>query len=189
MRVLNCSVFAVLALGAVVAGCSSGGGTEPLAGPATLLVEDFNQEGGGSYQLNYTGFARWNVTGGSVDLVGTPPFDDFLSTAQGMYVDLDGTTRAAGTLESKETFALPRGTYQLQFKLAGTPRPSQPDNTVTVSLGNVYQETFTLPSYAPLQTFTRSIPVLRDTSARLRFQHEGGDDYGIFVDDIQLSRR
>ncbi len=156
--------------------------------PAVLLAEDFNQENDVRYRLNYTRFAQWTVADGTVDLVGTPPFDDFLPASQGMYVDLDGSTHDAGTLESRTVFDLRRGRYQLTFKLAGTPRPAQPANTVIVSLGDAYRETITLESYAPLQTFTKVIRVRRDTRGTLRFQHLGGDNYGIFVDDIELRR-
>lgn len=177
---------AVLALSLAAAGCESG--TEPRAKPAVLLVEDFNQEGGGTYKLNFNGFTRWTVTGGSVDLVGTYPYDDFLPTTQGLYVDLDGTSQAAGTLETKEALDLPRGTYELRFKLAGTPRINQPANTVIVSLGTDFQEPITLQSYAPLQEFVRTIEVTQGTIGKLRFQHQGGDDYGILLDDVQLAR-
>jgi hypothetical protein len=175
------------ALGVSLAACRSSTGSER-AGPAVLLTEDFNQEHGGSFALNYTDFTRWTVTSGSVDLVGTYPYDDFLPRTQGLYVDLDGTMQAAGTLETRETFALPRGTYELRFKLAGTPRDNQPPNTVVVSLGTRYQESFTLPSFTPLQTYVRTITVTGDTSGKLRFQHQGGDDYGIFLDDVELRR-
>lgn len=178
---------AAAALCASLAACASS--TEAEAGPAILLVEDFNEENNGSYQLNYAGFEQWIVTGGTVDLIGTAPFDDFLPAEQGLYVDLDGTTRAAGTLETRTVFDLPSGRYTLQFSLAGTPRPGQPDNTVTVSLGDVFSETFTLESYSPLETYTRTINVSSDTEGRLRFEHQGGDDYGIMVDDIRLRRR
>jgi hypothetical protein len=187
MRLIGLRIVTAAALGASLAACSSGGVTE--AGPAVLLSEDFNEENGGSYRLNYTAFARWNVTAGSVDLVGTNPYDDFLPAGQGLYVDLDGTSRAAGTLESRETFELPRGTYELSFKLAGMPRLSQQPNTVIVSLGGVFMERITLESYVPLQPYTRAITVHRDTRGTLRFQHLGGDDHGILVDDIQLRRR
>jgi hypothetical protein len=156
--------------------------------PAVLLAEDFNQENDVRYELNYTRFAQWTVADGTVDLVGTPPFDDFLPVSQGMYVDLDGSTHDAGTLESRTAFDLPRGRYQLTFKLAGTPRPEQPANTVIISLDDAYEETITLESYAPLQTYTKTITVRRDTRARLRFQHLGGDNYGILLDDIELRR-
>lgn len=175
------------ALGGSLAACA-GGGVGPGSQPALLLAEDFNAENDARYRLNYTDFERWTVTDGTVDLVGKPPFDDFLPTSQGMYVDLDGSTQAGGTLESREDFALPPGRYELRFKLAGTPRPNQPANTVVVSLGQAFQESITLKSYAPLQTYTRSIRIRRTTAGRLRFQHLGGDDYGIFVDDIELRR-
>lgn len=186
MRFTRLTAGAALALGLAIAGCKST--TEPPADPVLLIAEDFNQEGGGTFKLNYNAFTRWAVVAGSVDLVGTAPYDDFLPTSQGLYVDLDGTSNAAGTLETLETFALPRGRYELRFKLAGTPRQNQPANTVIVSLGTVFQESITLQSYAPLQSYVRTIEVTRDTSGKVRFQHQGGDDYGIFVDDVQLVR-
>ncbi len=194
MRSFKASFVTTIAAGVWLAACSSSTDPEPQpepepqAGPAVLLVENFNQENNGTYELNYTRFQQWNVVAGTVDLVGTAPFDDFLPTTQGLYVDLDGTAKAAGTLESRTTFELPRGTYELQFKLAGTPRPSQPANTVIVALGTVFQEQITLESYAPLQTYTRTIQIASTTRGTLRFTHLGGDDYGIFVDDIQLRR-
>ena len=103
-------------------------------------------------------------------------------------MDLDGTSKSAGTMETRQTLELPLGTYELRFSLAGTPRPGQPANTVTVSLGDEFRETITLPSYAPLTPYTRTITVRRETQGKLRFAHAGGDDYGIFVDDIQLRR-
>lgn len=158
------------------------------AGPRVLLEEDFEGENDNRYKLNYTGFARWEVVAGTVDLVGTPPFDDFLSREQGMYVDLDGSAMAAGTLRSKERFQLAPGQYRLQFRMAGTPRPDQPANTVIVSVGSVFRESITLPSYAPLRTFTRTFRVRTPVDAELTFRHLGGDDYGIFVDDIRFER-
>ena len=163
--------------------CSSS--TEP---PEILLLDDFNGENHGRYQLNYMGFAKWDVTSGTVDLVGTAPYDDFLPKIQGMYVDLDGTAKAAGTLRSKTTFDLKPGTHRLEFKMAGTPRPNQPPNTVIVSVGNLFQEKITLQSYAPLETYVRTFEVPSRMSAHLIFRHLGGDDYGNFIDDIRFER-
>jgi hypothetical protein len=78
--------------------------------PAVLLADDFNAENDGFYKLNYTGFAHWEVTEGTVDLIGTSPFDDFLPREYGLHVDLDGSTNNAGRLQSRSTFALTRGT-------------------------------------------------------------------------------
>lgn len=156
--------------------------------PRVLLREDFEGENDSRYALNYTDFERWEVVEGSVDLVGTPPFDDFLPPSQGMYVDLDGSTRAAGTLRSRESFTLLPGDYRLTFMMSGTPRPNQPPNTVVVSVGDVFAETITLKSYAPLQPFVRTLRVRSRADARLTFEHLGGDDYGIFIDDIRFER-
>lgn len=172
----------------LLAACSAGMRASA-APPAVLLEESFEGENDNRYSLNYTRFARWEVVRGSVDLVGTPPFDDFLPREQGMYVDLDGTTRQAGTLRTRESIRLMPGVYRLAFSLSGTPRPNQPPNTVIVTVGRAYRERFTLPSYAPLRQYTRTFRVRTETSAHLAFEHLGGDDYGIFVDDIRLERR
>jgi hypothetical protein len=158
------------------------------APPEVLLVESFDTENSGSFKLNYKGFAKWDVTSGSVDLVGTAPFDDFLPTTQGLYVDLDGTTRAAGTLRSKRRFELKPGFYTLEFRMAGTPRPNQPPNTMRISVGEAFSETVTLQSYAPLKIFRRTFQVRSAQQAHLVFEHEGGDDYGNFIDDIRFER-
>jgi hypothetical protein len=156
--------------------------------PAVLLADDFDGEHQGVSMLNYDAFANWVVVSGSVDLVGTPPFDDFLPKTQGMYVDLDGTSKAAGTLQSRQSFALTPGEYRLEFKMSGTPRRNQPPNTVLVSVGNHFSERITLESFDPLQTYTRTFDVKRSGSARVTFQHLGGDDYGNFIDDIRFER-
>lgn len=153
-----------------------------------LLREDFEGENDQRFRLNYTGFAQWDVVEGTVDLVGTPPFDDFLPVSQGMYVDLDGSSRAAGLLRSKARLTLRPGVYRLEFRMSGTPRPNQPPNTVIVTLGDLFREQITLPAYAPLRPYVRTIRVRARTGARLAFQHLGGDDYGNFIDDIRLER-
>lgn len=153
-----------------------------------LLREDFEGENDNLYALNYTAFAQWEVVKGTVDLVGSPPFDDFLPREQGMYVDLDGTRRAAGTLQSRKRFTLAPGRYRLELKLSGTPRPDQPPNTVIISVGDAFRESVTLKSYAPLRPFVRTFRVRSSMEAHLTFEHLGGDDYGIFIDDIRFER-
>ncbi|HEX8675420.1 MAG TPA: hypothetical protein VF710_26225 [Longimicrobium sp.] len=167
------------------AACKSPSDSAP---PEVLLTENFNSENGGLYKLNYTGFAQWTVVAGTVDLVGTYPYDDFLPKTQGLYLDLDGTTRAAGTLRSRTAFDLKPGNYRLEFKMSGTPRSNQLPNTVIVTVGTVYTETITLSSFAPLNTYVRTFRVKSRESGNLTFQHLGGDDYGNFIDDIRLER-
>ena len=120
--------------------------------------------------------------------MGSPPYDDFLPHEQGMYVDLDGSMQAAGTLRSRERFALAPGQYRLELKLSGMPRPNQAPNTVIISVGEAFAETVTLASYTPLQPFVRTFRVRSSMDAHLTFEHLGGDDYGIFIDDIRFER-
>lgn len=175
-----------------LAGCKSPSDSrdkeDPPAPPQLLLAEDFNAENGGVYRLNYATFAQWDVLNGTVDLVGTYPYDDFLPRTQGLYLDLDGTTRSAGTLRSKTVFDLKPGNYRLEFKMAGTPRSNQPDNTVIVSVGSAFTETITLSSFASLTTYVRTFRVQNQQSGNLTFQHLGGDDFGNFIDDIRFER-
>jgi len=152
---------------------------------ASVLFEDtFESENGRKGQLNYTGFKNWDVIQGSVDLIGRGFWDYFPD--HGLHVDLDGTTGKAGTLSSKKIFRLEQGSYRLEFDLAGNPLSGP--NTVTVRLGRVYNEVFTLGKKEPFRKITRNISVSTMEDTRLVFQHAGGDDQGLFLDNIRLSR-
>lgn len=178
-----CAAFLFAMAG--VAGCQPP--TEP-ARPAILLVDDFNAENGGVYELNYARFSKWEVVSGSVDLIGTPPYDYYLYRSQGLYVDLDGTTQEAGTLRTRTEFDLEPGSYRLEFKMAGTPRDGYATNVVTVSVGTLLGETISLASHASLSTYSATFRVNRRTSARLEFAHHGGDNYGAMLDDVRFER-
>jgi hypothetical protein len=144
-----------------------------------------NSENGGVRVLNYDNFANWNVRDGSVDLIAE---NQFLS-GDGLLVDLDGSTEDAGVLESKATFTFKRGdTVNLSFKLAGDQRNfGSPTNSAIVSLGSLFNETFTLLPFEPLTTYTRSFSVTEAISANLSFEGTGGDNVGLLLDDVELS--
>jgi hypothetical protein len=149
---------------------------------ATIFSDNFNGVNGGNGALNYTGFSQWNVSGGAVDLIGNGFFDFFPGT--GLSVDLDGTMFQSGQFSSIP-IALTGGTYMLQFALGGSQRGDT--NTVQVSLGSFYSESFTLGSSAPLSVITRFITVGAPSSASLTFQNAGGDNIGLILDDVNLS--
>ncbi|MFT4562092.1 MAG: hypothetical protein ACI9BW_001836 [Gammaproteobacteria bacterium] len=156
-----------------------------------LLQENFNAENGGDVQTKYTGFAQFNVTVGAVDLIG-PGLADFFP-GNGLYVDLDGTSSAAGRLESKSSFALQTGiTYRLQFDLGNSDAQfggGSADNTVTVSLGSAYSETFNRSGLTPFETITRLITPITAVSTELVFQEDpiiGGDNLGVLLDNVSL---
>ena len=151
----------------------------------TILLDDnFDSENGGQGVFNYDNFANWDVMDGSVDLLGNGYYD-FLP-GNGLYVDLDGTTSDAGNLVSKTAFILEPGDYVLEFRLAGSQRGEV--NTVTVTLGSVFSEEFTLESDEPFTTITRNISVLEPTIGKLSFDHSGGDDFGLLLDNVKLTK-
>lgn len=158
--------------------------TSQPAAAATLLEDNFDPENSGTPTLNYFGLANWDVTDGSVDLIGNGSFDFF--PGNGLYLDLDGSTGNAGRVESKTTFSFnPGDIVELKFNLAGSQRGDT--NSVNVSLGSLFGEVFTLNSSDPFTTITRSFTVASATSAELVFDHFGGDNIGLLLDNVKLS--
>jgi hypothetical protein len=158
--------------------------TSQSATAATLLEDNFNAENSGRGILNHFGLANWDVTDGSVDLIGNGFFDFFPPNI--LYLDLDGSTRNAGRIESKTTFSFNSGDIvELKFDLAGSQRGDT--NSVTVSLGSLFSDVFTLNSSDPFTTITRSFTVVSATSAELIFDHQGGDNIGLLLDNVKLS--
>ncbi len=159
--------------------------SQPVAA-ATLLEDNFDAENSGTGTLNYSGLANWDVTDGSVDLIGNG-FFDYLP-GNGLYLDLDGTTGNAGKLESKTTYSFnPGDIVELKFNLAGSQRGDT--DSVTVSLGSLLNEVFTLNSLPTSFTnITRSFTVASATNAELVFDHlSGGDNSGLLLDNVKLS--
>ena len=162
-----------------------GRGVPVYEGDELVLLDDtFDSEHGGEGQLNYSQFANWDVTEGTVDLIGHGFYDFFPD--YGLYLDLDGSTSNAGRLESKTHFSLESGEYRLEFALAGS--PTSGPNTVTVSLGDLYSEDFTLGVKEPFRTIARTIRVPTPTGAKLTFDHSGGDNQGLLLDEVKLTK-
>jgi hypothetical protein len=151
----------------------------------TIFSDNFNAENGGIGALNYNAFANWSVSGGTVDLIGSPGFFDFFP-ANGLYVDLDGTSFQAGTLTSIGIPITP-GNYVLSFLLAGSQRGDF--NTVHVNVsGGLASSTYSLNSDTPLTLETMSFTVLAPTTINLSFHNEGGDNIGLILDNVRLNQ-
>lgn len=152
----------------------------------TILFQDnFNSEHGGTGILNYNSFANWNVTSGTVDLIGNGYFDFY--PGNGLYVDLDGSTRDAGILATKNSFTFLSGmTYKLEFDLGGNAR-NYPDDTVdvSVSFGNA---TWTIPGSSPLQLYSITFSSLNQYTTPITFSNAGGDNVGAILDNVKLSK-
>lgn len=154
---------------------------------APVLFDDFNGENGGNWQLNYNAFANWDVTDGTVDLIGVGSPYDFLP-GNGLYVDLDGSTWNAGIMSTKTTFTFEAGKqYMLAFDLAGN-RRGYPDDTVEIDIGvgTLLSDTITLSSSDP---FTQYVYYFTGdgSSGKLIIENLGGDNVGALLDDVLLT--
>jgi Ca2+-binding RTX toxin-like protein len=173
----------------VVLTLASGSGYAIANNPSVLLVDNFNAENNGNGSYRYNQLAKWNVVDGTIDLIGTG-FEQDLLPGNGLYLDLDGTALAgapknAGKIESKDTFSFSAGDLvTLSFSLAGSQRGDS--NGVVVSLGSFFTETFTRNSTDPFTKITKSFIVNAPASGKLTFDHLGGDDLGLLLDNVEL---
>jgi PEP-CTERM motif len=153
-----------------------------MADPASAgFMDNFNSENNGNSALNYTGFANFTVTAGSVDLIGNNSFDFY--PGNGLYVDLNGSTNVSGTLATDSSFG--PGLYTLSFSIGNT-QIGGATNTMTVSLGN-YQETFVRTGLGTLDTITRTIDLTSSAQLVFATPASDSDDGGIIIDNVSLN--
>lgn len=126
--------------------------------------------------------SNWTVSDGSVDVIGTGFFD--LLPGNGNYVDLDGTSGNAAKITSN-AFSFGVGQqYLLEFSLAGSQRGDT--NTVQASVGIMLGVVITLQSNDPFAVY--SYQFLGDgSSSAIVFDHLGGDNLGLLLDNVRLS--
>jgi len=152
---------------------------------ALVIFEDnFDTENGGVGVLNYIGFANWDVTDGTVDLIGNGYFD--FQPGYGLYVDMDGSTGNAGMMTSG--IYLAAGAYTLQFDLAGNHRNNAGEQVdVSVAMGPIFSKSYSLNQDDPFQTFTETIDVAADGDYFLQFEGVGGDNIGMLLDNVKIA--
>lgn len=151
---------------------------------ATIVFQDnFEAYNVGGSVTNFGG--NWTVSNGTVDLVG-PGFFGGLALGGGKSVDLDGSTNNAGTFTSR-ALSLTSGDYVLTFDLAGNQRGGDDTVNLSVSLGLAMQ-TFTLASNVPYTTQTVLFSVSGNSSSNIIFDHLGGNNIGLLLDNVALTR-
>ena len=104
------------------------------------------------------------------------------STGNGGYVDLDGSTGQAGTLQTLQSFGA--GKYTLSFDLGGNAR-GDVDKTATITLGN-WSTTLTLASSSPYQLHTYTVVT---SGGNLSFADDtaGNQDIGNILHNVMLA--
>ncbi len=159
------------------------------ANAGIIFQDNFDLEAGGAgnSSLNYSSFSNWTVSDGTVDVVANSnSWGLTCAGGSGKCVDLDGSTGNAGTLSSS-WLSLAAGTYNLSFDISGNQRGGAADS-FTLALGGFLNESFSLASTAPWQTLNLSFTVASNSSNNIIFNHAGGDNIGVMLDNISLSK-
>ena len=158
----------------------------PTAARAQLPVffDGFLADNGGQPADNFNGFFLWNVTDGSVDLIGgnLPGVDD--PALGGRYVDLGGSTGNPGTFATRQPIVfLPGITYNFSFLYNSVDGLA---NSATASVGT--QQFNVSSSSTTFQTFSQDLTFTDLTSANIVFQNleSDTDDSGIGIDRVQI---
>jgi hypothetical protein len=156
-----------------------------VAGP--FFFDNFNSENGAVETLNYNSFANFQITNGTVDLIGTGGVYDFLP-GNGLYVDLDGSRFDAG-LQTANPLALAAGNYVLSFDMAGSQRGST--ETVNINVFGGLSASYTslvlsLMSTDPFVSFAVPFSIGSADSVQFSFANTGSDNIGLLLDNVSL---
>ena len=151
---------------------------------ATIFFDNFSAEALGTN----TTLDNWTLVEGTIDVVGTGFFQSLCagSPSPSRCVDLDGSGPtdgiSAGTIS--RSFFLAAGDYLLSFYLSGSQRGDV--NTVQGTIPGFFDVFFTLDSGDPWTQFSQSFSVSSPTTVSLVFNHSGGDNLGLLLDDVRL---
>ena len=159
--------------------------TVSAAAQASIVFSD-NFNSNGALGLNSTP-AGWTVTNGTVDVVGgsgTGAAWVGLCGGGSVCIDLDGSTNNAGDL-SRSFSGIAGNNYVATFALAGNQR-NAPADSLVVSFGTASQ-TFNLASNAAWNTYSLSFIASSNASYSLSFNHAGGDNMGIVLDNVSVT--
>ncbi|MEK7431046.1 MAG: PEPxxWA-CTERM sorting domain-containing protein [Pseudomonadota bacterium] len=173
----------------------------------TVFSDNFDTDNGGNSGLNYTGFANWDVVGGTVDVVKS---GDYGITCAGSCVDLDGSTGQNGKIQTKQSFNFTSNNLiEVNYDVTGNQRGGGLDSlfgvlvfdapttlhNVTffgVSFGDFTTPSLTfqlsgIPSNYPLTNVAFSATTGNAGSFRLQFgTNSGGDNMGPLLDNVSI---
>ena len=150
-----------------------------VASATVLFFDDFNSETTG---LNQATLTNWNVSP-TIDVIANGSFG---LTGDGIFLDMDGSSSSAGAIESKTSFNLVDGQeYNLSFRLSGNQRNNSTDS-MDLSLGSMTGNVTLSNGAFPWTTFNFTFTQSGDMSDTIIFDHLGGDNVGMLLDDVKL---
>lgn len=155
------------------------------ASAATIFSDNFDADALGTPQST---LAKWDVTGGSVDVIGTGSFDFY--PGNGNYLDMNGSSLAEGTIQTKGVLGLVSGkTYKLSFSYGTNNNPGPFPVKLTFGLGSLLTTLQILAQPSVLQTVTYDI-VYDGSGDFISFADTSGtprDQGGPVLDNVALS--
>jgi hypothetical protein len=176
MRLLTILTIAAIATGAATT-----------ARADVIFSDDFDTTGGSF--LNWNGGANWDVMDGTVDLVANGQYSINCLGNTGHCVDMDGSTRNAGSLVSINIGPLAAGAYEFSYWLSGNQRNTAVDVVVAIAFGSGGDFTSATHSLAgdEWQQFTQTFSLASVTDpVQLRFNGSGSDNIGVVLDSVVL---
>lgn len=166
----------------------------PSAQAVVVFQDNFDSESGGSI-LNYNAFANWDVTFGTVDKIASGGFGITCAGGTGQCVDMDGSTRNAGVMTTKQTFNFNAGDIvTLMVDYTGNQRAAQTE-TISFNFSPFFSSFITIGQGAiglPFTTYSKTVVVAADTvgSSLSIFQPSGSgsvdDNVGPIIDNVVI---
>jgi hypothetical protein len=153
------------------------------AATITSLNDSFEADGSGN---NFNSFSNWVVTDGTVDLYEAPGGHGFTCSDGLFCVDLDGSTKNAGVLTTKDGFAA--GQYEVSFDLSGNQRAQEGygSDVINVQFGaGSLVSNLVLSADADWSTYTFLVDLAEGD--KLSFANLGGDNAGMMLDNVSVS--
>jgi hypothetical protein len=150
------------------------------ASSAVVLADDFDGYSATNVLNVAAGFfaPKWTTTP-TLDYIVNNQFGN-LCRGTGACVDLDGSSKNSGQLQSVANFAA--GQYELTFELFGNSRGAAAD-TVTITLGSFV---LVLSNIASGDDVSQTVS-FTTTGGQLTFQNAGGDNIGAVLSSVSLA--
>ncbi len=155
------------------------------ASPVTLFEETFDSEIVTSYVLNYSAFAQFSVSDGTVDMLnGYPGLT--CAGGSGGCVDLDGSTGDAGIMTSTSIAFAAGQSYTLSFGISGNQRGGS--DGLSYGITGIFDYSISgLPSSAPMTTYSITFTPVSSLNGSIYFSADGGDNVGPLLDNVLLT--
>ena len=149
------------------------------AATTTLFADDFEAE---TPRTNGS-LSKWAITEGSIDVLGGTTFGNLCLNGT-RCIDLDGSTRQGGTIQTGPFTFANGATYTLSFDYGSNGNNNSMNFGITGglfsdSIGPINQFT------GSLLTYTKSFTAIG--SGRLFFDEFGNDNQGMILDNISLT--